>query len=74
METTPQSVLETFERNRQAVRDLLHFDEIVLTLVTHKLEALNERWKQYFRRDSGDPNVKVNPSQRCLKCSIIGVD
>ena len=30
METTPASVLETFERNRRAVRELLHFDDIVL--------------------------------------------
>jgi hypothetical protein len=60
METTPQSVLETFERNRQAVRDLLHFDEIVLKLVMHNLEALNERWKKYLRRESPNP-VKVNP-------------
>jgi hypothetical protein len=52
METTPQSVLETFERNRQAVRDLFHFDEIVLKLVMHNLEALNERWKKYLRRES----------------------
>jgi hypothetical protein len=61
METTPQSVLETFARNRQAVRDLLHFDEIVLKLVMHNLEALNERWKQYLRRESSNPQVKVNP-------------
>jgi hypothetical protein len=40
METTPKSVLETFERNRQAVRDLLHFDEIVLKLVISNLDIL----------------------------------
>jgi hypothetical protein len=61
METTPQSVLETFERNRQAVRDLLHFDEIILNVVTHNLEALNERWKRYLRREASNPDVKVNP-------------
>jgi hypothetical protein len=58
METTPQSVLETFERNRQAVRDLLNFDVIVLKLVIHNIEALNQRWKTYLRRES--PNAKLN--------------
>ena len=48
METTPQSVLETFEPNRQAVQDLLHFDEIVLNLVTHNL-GLGERGRESFK-------------------------
>src|SRR6266481_8017496 len=59
MENTPQSVLETFERNRQAVRDLIHFDTIVLKLVIHNIEALNNRWKTYLRR--GSPEAKLNP-------------
>ena len=61
MESTPESVLETFERNRQAVRDLLQFDEIVLKLVVHNLEVLNERWKQYLTRQSSEPHAKLNP-------------
>jgi hypothetical protein len=59
METTPESVLETFERNRQAVRELLHFDDIVLKLVIHNLNALNTRWKTYLSRET--PTAKVNP-------------
>jgi hypothetical protein len=62
METTPNSVLETFERNRQAVRDLMHFDEIVLKLVMNNLETLNggikgvgslfaTRWRRYDHKE-----------------------
>jgi hypothetical protein len=61
METTPESVLETFERNRQAVMDLLQFDGILLQLVLGKLESLNERWKAHLRKEAGDPNATLNP-------------
>ena len=47
METTPASVHETFEPNRQVVQDLLHFDEIVLNLVTHNL-GLGEKGSGVF--------------------------
>ncbi len=60
MESTPESVLETFERNRQAVRDLLHFDAIVLKLVIDNLHAVNERWKAYLRKQTGDLDATVN--------------
>jgi hypothetical protein len=62
METTPESVLETFERNRQSVRDLLQFDAIVLGIVIDNLKSFNESWKNHLRKmDASGPADKVNP-------------